>query len=130
MYSERLIIQKIPINKVDYTLRTFRLLPDMFNDDEKSIIEPYEDSPLTLIKLLSVILERKVHATIGIDKSCLDENIKLCLTTMGFQEFYADRLYGPFDQAIKKHKPTNWAMLSVREWAYSWLENILFSIKR
>ena len=71
-----------------------------------------------------------MHATIGIDKSCLDENIKLCLTTMGFQEFYADRLYGPFDQAIKKHKPTNWAMLSVREWAYSWLENILFSIKR
>jgi hypothetical protein len=130
MYGERLIISRAPINKVDYTLRTFRLLPDMFSADEKSIIEPYENYPCTLIKLLAVVLERKVHEAVGDDKVGLDENIKLCITSMGFQEFYADKLCEPFDIAMRKRKSTNWTMLSVREWAYSWLENILFLLKK
>lgn len=117
------------MQKVDYNLRSFRLLPDSFNDTEKLVLEPFEDNPSIFIKLLSVILEKKVHSAVGVEESKLDQNIKQCIYAMGFQLFYVDKLYRPFEIAIAKGRDTNWTMLSVREWAHGYLENILMSLK-
>jgi hypothetical protein len=124
-----LFISRGEMQKVDYNLRSFRLLPDSFNDTEKLVLEPFEDNPSIFIKLLSVILEKKVHSAVGVEESKLDQNIKQCIYAMGFQLFYVDKLYRPFEIAIAKGRDTNWTMLSVREWAHGYLENILMSLK-
>jgi hypothetical protein len=130
MNNQPLKVLRYPKNNVDYNLRTFRLLPDNFTDDEKLVLEPYEDNVILFVKLLGKIIEKKVIDKVGEMNVTKDEYIKECIMAIGFQHFYVDMLYKPFKSVIERGDTTYWKMLSLGEWINGWLENILFTLNK
>lgn len=112
------------LQKVDYTLRVFRLIPDSFTQDEKIMLYPFIDDENIIIRLLANILERRVLTFVTSEDVKKDDNIRLCISLMGFQAYYTQKFYEPFEYAIKNNKPTAWQIMKLTEWIQVWLESI------
>lgn len=109
------------MTSIDETLVSFKLNPDKFTIEEKTVLHFFMRDKNRLIDNLSFIMECKVITKIGIENLHKDDTVEECIQAMGWEDDFSSELAKPFLSSIAQGIWSNWGHREPQQWAYDWL---------